>query len=100
MKKSTVLLIGFMALGNFCAAQSARPATDVQVNEEGLAAVKVKGLYHVYALPGANLSGYDKVMLEPVEVSFSKRWKPDPMGGPVTAAEIQTIRNGLAKIIR
>ncbi len=100
MKKAAVLLMGFAVLANLCAAQSAPQAADTQVNEEGLAAVKVKGLDHVYALPGANLSGYDKIMLDPVEVSFSKSWKPDLAGGPVTAAERQTIRNGLAKIVR
>ncbi len=39
-------------------------------------------------------------MLDPVEMSFSKSWKPDLANGPVTAAERQTIRNGLAKIVR
>jgi len=50
-------------------------------------AVKIKGLDHVYARPGANLSQYDKVMLDPVEISFSKSWKPDRAGGPITAAQ-------------
>ena len=69
-------------------------------DDEGLIAINVKGLDHVYARPGANLSQYDKIMLDPVEVSFSKSWKPDPAGGPITAAEKQTIRDGLARIFR
>ncbi len=39
-------------------------------------------------------------MLDPVEVSFSKSWKPDRTGGPITAAERQTIKDGLARIFR
>ncbi len=79
---------------------AAQAAPTSQVDDEGLAAIKVKGLDHVFAKPGADLSHYDKVMLDPVEVSFSKSWKPDPMGGPITAAERQTIKRGLAKILR
>jgi hypothetical protein len=62
--------------------------------------VKVIGLDHVYARAGVNLSAYDKVMLDPVEVSFAKSAKPDRAGGPVTAAEKQQIRIGLGKILK
>jgi hypothetical protein len=71
-----------------------------QLDDEGLVPVTIKGLDHVYARPGANLSHYQRVMLDPVEVSFSKNWKPDRAGGPVTAAEKQSIRSGLAKLFR
>ncbi len=82
------------------AAAHADEAAASPAAEEGLAAVKVKGLDHVWARPGANLSAYAKIMLDPVEVSFRKDWKPDPAGGPITAEERQTIRDGLAKIFR
>jgi uncharacterized protein DUF3313 len=75
-------------------------ATAIQPNEEGLVPIHVAGLDHVLARPGANLSGYDKVMLDPVEVSFSKSWKPDSAGGPITSAERQTIRDRLSRIVR
>jgi hypothetical protein len=39
-----------------------------------LVLVKSKRLEAVYLLPGADFSGYDKVMLDPVEVSFQKDW--------------------------
>lgn len=43
--------------------------------------MKVAGLDHVYAPPGINLSGYTKVMLDLVEVSFAKSGKPiEPVG--------------------
>jgi hypothetical protein len=71
-----------------------------QPNEEGLVPIHVEGLDHVLARPGANLSDYDKVMLDPVEVSFSKSWKPDPAGGPITPGERQAIRDGMSRIVR
>jgi uncharacterized protein DUF3313 len=75
-------------------------AVKPQLDDEGLAPVTIKGLDHVYARPGANLSQYARVMLDPVEVSFSKNWKPDRAGGPVTAAQKQSIKDGLAKLFR
>jgi hypothetical protein len=92
-------------LGAFIASASANPvanqaAESSQINDEGLMPIKVAGVDHVYARPGANLKPYRKVMLDPVEVSFSKSWKPDPSGGPITAAEKQTIRDGLGRIVR
>jgi hypothetical protein len=105
MKAATFLLLGIIAAGSLPvigaepSATAVSPATG-QVDDEGLIPVTVKGLDHVYMRPGAGLGEYDKVMLDPVEVSFSKSWKPDPHGGPVTAAERRTIRDGLARIVR
>jgi hypothetical protein len=101
MKTASVLAIGIMALGVCSTAFATEPAAPTaQVDEEGLAPVNVKGLDHVYARPGANLSAYDKIMLDPVEVSFSKSWQPDRTGGPITPAERQKIKDGLARIFR
>jgi hypothetical protein len=100
MKSSLLLLVGVMSAGCFAAAHAEPPAATAQINEEGLASIQVKGLDHVYARPGANLRQYTKVLLDPVEVSFSKSWNPDPAGGPITAAERQTIKDGLARILR
>jgi hypothetical protein len=97
MKLSAIVLAGAAYLG---VVGSGFADTTPRLDDEGLTAITVKGLDHVYARPGANLSQYDKIMLDPVEVSFSKSWKPDPAGGPITAAEKQTIRDGLARIFR
>jgi Protein of unknown function (DUF3313) len=97
MKVSAMILAGGLYLGVLTLSQA---DSNPPLDDEGLAPISVKGLDHVYARPGANLSQYDKVMLDPVEVSFSKSWKPDPAGGPITAAERQTIRAGLARIFR
>lgn len=73
---------------------------DENAGDEGLVAVKVKGLDKVYARPDANLSGYTKIMLDPVEVAFSKSWNPDSAGQQVTTADKQTIKDTLAKVLR
>jgi hypothetical protein len=67
---------------------------------EGLAKVRIKGLEQVYGRPGATLSGYSKVMLDPIEVSFRKNWNPRPGGQPISADERLKIRTGLARILR
>lgn len=99
MNLTVLALAALIGLGSFSDVH-AQQATAPQTDDEGLAPVNIKGLDHVYARPGANLSQYKKVMLDPVEVSFSKSWKPDRAGGPVTAEQRQTIRNGLAKMFR
>jgi hypothetical protein len=95
-----ILLVAAVVSDPLAAAPAEQSAASPEVNDEGLVPIQVKGLDHVYARPGANLSQYTKVMLDPVEVSFSKSWNPDPAGGPITAAEKQAIRAGLAKIVR
>jgi Protein of unknown function (DUF3313) len=99
MRALLICLAGTLLAAGF-AVQAAETSPAAPADEEGLVPVMVKGLDHVYARPDADLSKYDKVMLDPVEVSFSKSWKPDPNGGPITAAEKQTIRQGLARIVR
>jgi hypothetical protein len=63
---------------------------------------KVPGLQSVYARPDADLSRYDKVMLDPVEVAFSKSWEPPGQPGirKITAAEKESIQRGLEKVLR
>jgi hypothetical protein len=67
---------------------------------EGLKAVKSKDLDMLYTRPGATLAGYKKVMLDPVEVSFSKNWDPTRTGSNIKLgnAERENIRTGMAKV--
>jgi Protein of unknown function (DUF3313) len=67
---------------------------------DGLVRVNVSGIDEVYARPKADLSTYDKVMLDPIEVAFSKSWNPRPGGVAVSAKEKQDIRDGLARVLR
>jgi hypothetical protein len=100
MQLSTMLLAAALGLSSLTVVRADQSAADLAAADEGLEPVKVTGLDHVYARPGVNLSAYDKVMLDPVEVSFAKSGKPDRAGGPITAAEKQEIRIGLGKIFK
>ena len=60
-----------------CASTSQKsPIDDMSLNQ-GLVRVDVKGVDAIYKVPESNLSGYDKVILRPIEVEFSKNWKPE-----------------------
>jgi hypothetical protein len=99
--KLTGLLLGIViSAAVYSTATVAANTSDPNPGDEGLVAVKVKGLDKVYARPDADLSGYDKVMLDPVEVSFSKSWRPDSAGQRVTTEDRQKIKGTLAKILR
>lgn len=44
---------------------------------DGLVRSKHKQLDNLYVRPGADLSGYKRIRLDPAEVSFAKNWKPN-----------------------
>jgi hypothetical protein len=100
MRIPKMLLAAALGLCSIAVVRADQGVADLAAADEGLKPVKVAGLDHVYALPGINLSAYDKVMLDPVEVSFAKSDKPDRAGGPITAAEKEKIRLGLGRIFR
>jgi len=104
MKLSTYLLPLLLAsaLASPAWSQSKSPAaqTAATADAEGLVKVKVRGLQTVYAVPGAKLAGYDKVMLDPIEVSFAKSWQPQTGGQRISAADKQEIREGLERVLR
>ena len=66
-----------LCLGSVVPAQAAKPP---QVTEDGLELTKVKGVDLMYRRPGATLTGYNKVMVDPVQVAFSKSWDPRDYG--------------------
>ncbi len=55
-------------------------AADPAIEWDGLQKTKIKGIDHAYVRPGVDISKYSKVMLDPVEVSFDKNWKPERTG--------------------
>jgi hypothetical protein len=82
-------------------ASDPRPSvTDAATDADGLRRVKVAGLQEVYARPSADLGTYNKILLEPIEVSFRRDWNPTPGGWPISAEEKQQIRDSLARIVR
>lgn len=73
-----------------------------EVDSDGLHLVKDRKVYAAYAKPGADLSGYDKVMLVGCYVDFVKDWQRDynmdviGLNGRVTDKDAETIKKRLA----
>jgi hypothetical protein len=80
-----------------CATQQA-PAT-----WDGLERRDVKGIDQVYVRPNFKFPHYKKVIIDPVQVSFSKNWNQDStidLSRRLDAADIQNIKDALAKLLR
>jgi len=93
---STCAAIIAFAAPALSADRSAPPETP-----EGLKLVKRPGLDTVYLREGVSLSQYQKVMLDPVEVSFDKNWDPRRSSGPaLESADPVAIQKDLAKLAR
>ena len=93
-------------LACLCLAAPAHPASSPEeltalMSQGGLHKVKVKGVELAYARPGATLAAYQKVKLDPVQVTFAKDWNPTPTGSPfpITHAQRETIRANVARIV-
>lgn len=69
------LLVSCVLLSS-CQTTSSTPI-DEPSTQEGLQRVDVKGVDAVYRRPGADVSQYDKLLLRPIEVAFSKHWQPE-----------------------
>ena len=107
MKKPTLILSGatlaLAALSSSATfAQSPRAALEETMSYDGLQKTKIKGIDLAYTRPGASLAGYDKIIIDPVEVSFRKDWDPSRTGSrmKITAKERESIRSGVAKIVQ
>jgi len=59
-----------------CQATKQSPIDELST-QEGLQRADVKGVDAVYRRPGANLTPYNKLLVRPVYVEFSKNWKPE-----------------------
>ncbi len=83
------------------AANEQRAAVEEALSHDGLQKIKVKGIDLAYARPGASLAGYNKIILDPVEVSFRKDWDPKRTGSRarLSAQERENIRSGVARIV-
>ena len=55
----------------------AAAAADLPKSWDGLVLVKSRKLDAVYLAPGADFTGYDKILLGPTEVAFAKNWVRD-----------------------
>jgi hypothetical protein len=76
MKRFSHLVFSSYLLGVLAAtiALASHAAGALPPPYEDLVQVKSKKLDAVYLLPGADFSGYSKLMIDPVQVSFRKDW--------------------------
>ena len=81
-----------------CSAFRGEQAPDT--TEDGLVRISVKGIDHAYMRPGASLAQYRRIMLDPVQVAFSKDWDPEKTGSrmKLSEEEREKIRSDLAKL--
>ena len=81
-------------------AAAAEPPTEW----DGLVRAQNKQLDHVYFRPEADFSGYKRVRLDKVEVSFDKNWKPNEgersVSRRLSDTDIERIRTTLADEFR
>ncbi len=94
----SLVALGLLGLVLAPVAHAAKPP---QFTEDGLELTKAKGITLLYVRPGASLAGYTKVMLDPVEVAFSKDWDPRDYGYGrfgLSAADVNKIRHELGAL--
>jgi hypothetical protein len=103
--RTTTALRRLMLASSMLLACAAAPAADASLEElmsyDGLQKISVKGIDLAYARPGARLSTYRRVWIDPVQVAFSKSWNPKRAGSrlPVSQADRERIRSGIADIV-
>jgi hypothetical protein len=89
-----------LALVAGCAGFSNLPRADLvaDIDWSGLEPVEVKGIDIAYVSPAANLAVYDRVMLDPLEVSFAEQWDPSRPGSPFSMSEreLENLRQDIA----
>ena len=68
---------------------------------DGLVRVQNRSLDHVYLLPDVSFSGFTRVRLEPVAVSFYRNWNPNRSPTQrLRASDMENIKSSLANEFR
>ena len=67
---------------------------------DGLSLVKLKGLDAAYARPGADFTIYNKIIIDPIQVAFSKNWEKEETfsNRKLTAAQLEEIKGKISKV--
>lgn len=95
-----------LAIAGACAAvvigcASQRPAPPAEW--DGLEKRDVKGVGLVYVRPNVHFPPYNNVILDPVQVEFSKDWDPNPSNSAVRrldAQDLAKIKDSLGTLVR
>ena len=100
IRKAACLIALTLALTSSFAA----PSKDVEaaMRRDGLQKISVKELDLAYARPGATLTAYTRVKLDPVEVGFRKAGDPSREGSAIklSSEERERIRAGVARVVQ
>ncbi len=67
---------------------------------DGLSLVKLKGMDAAYVRPGADFTIYKKIIIDPIEVAFSKNWdqKSGTTNRKIEPEKLEEIKTKLAQI--
>ena len=96
----------WVALASALLSATAWAASKAEMEEamshDGLQKVTVQGIALAYARPGATLAGYNRVLIEPVQVAFNRNWDPTRTGSRIKLSkeERENIRIGVAGIVQ
>src|SRR5262245_43901873 len=79
-----------------CASNNAPPVTEW----DGLVLQPDTRLGGVFVRPGADISSFKSVLLDPVQISFASDWNPNRRGGAgrLSAADIASLKGGVAEL--
>jgi hypothetical protein len=97
--RRAAVLICVAAIGACATPSSKKPPAEW----DGLARRDVKGLDNVYVRPNVEFPPYKTVMIDPVQVEFSKDWDPNDtrdISRRLDAQDLQNIKNEVAKLFR
>lgn len=95
MRHTTLVSVLSFLLLAATAATSAIAAEPPATTPDGLERVRNSRLDLVYRRPGVDMTGYTRIMLDPVEVAFKKQWTQDFRR--VSKSDRERIRSELAK---
>jgi Protein of unknown function (DUF3313) len=103
IRARSVIFFPLLLMAAAVLAQSASQKKDIAaaLSVDGLREIKVKGIDMAFARPDASLTGYTKVMLDPVSVSFHKNWNPTVPGSrfKLSTQQQEEIRSGVGKLV-
>jgi uncharacterized protein DUF3313 len=99
MCRPTLLIVLITLAASWIAGCQSGPAAP-DMTEDGLKKVDVPGVDAAYVRPGATLGTYQRILLDPVQVAFSKDWKPMKTGSymPLSDEDREKIRRDLANL--